>query len=130
MNDCIVAPVVARESGVAWRSVIFVLCLAVVASCGSGTSPEVGEGPDGTPDPVLVSGRAVFVDRCSSCHDADGSGTRNGPRLNRGRLLQVYPDPDKAVAVISDGRNRMPAFGGLLTTGEIDAVLRYINEVL
>lgn len=130
MNDCIVTLVVLRESGVAWRLVLFVLCWAVVASCGSGTSPEVVEGPDGTPDPVLVSGRAVFVDRCSSCHDSDGSGTGNGPRLNQGRLLQVYPDPDYAVAVVSEGRNRMPAFGGLLTTGEIDAVLRYINEIL
>ncbi len=90
----------------------------------------MGEGPEGTPDPVLVAGRAVYVDRCSSCHDADGSGTGDGPRLNRGRLLQAYSDPADAVAVVSEGRNRMPAFGGLLTADEIDAVLRYINEVL
>ena len=112
------------------RSVVVSLCLVLFAGCGSSTSPEVEGGPDGTPDPVLVAGRAVFVDRCSSCHDADGSGTGDGPRLNRGRLLQVYPDPGGAAAVVSDGRDRMPPFGGLLTAGEIDAVLRYINEVL
>lgn len=79
---------------------------------------------------MLVAGRVVFVDRCASCHDADGSGTGNGPRLNRGRLLQEYPDSGDAAAVVSEGKDRMPAFGGLLTAGEVDAVLRYINEVL
>lgn len=112
------------------RTVVIGLCLVLVAGCGSSTSPEVEKGPDGTPDPVLVAGRAVFVDRCSSCHDADGSGTGDGPGLNRGRLLRAYPDPGDAAAVVSDGRDRMPAFSGLLTAGEIDAVLRYINEVL
>ena len=72
----------------------------------------------------------MFVDRCSSCHGADGSGTRNGPGLNRGRLSRAYSDLSEAAAVVSDGRDRMPGFGGLLTEGEIDAVLRYISEVL
>lgn len=114
----------------ALRLVVATLCLALAAGCGSGSAPDVGVGPDGTSDPVLLAGRAVFVDRCVSCHDADGSGTGNGPRLNRGWLLQAYPDPGDAAAVVSEGRNRMPAFGGLLTIPEIDAVLRYINEVL
>lgn len=118
------------EAVIALRSVGLVLCLVVAAACGSGSSPEVEAGPGGTPDPVLVAGRAVFADRCSSCHGADGGGTRDGPRLNRGRLGQQYANPDDAVAVVSDGRQRMPAFGGLLTAAEIDAVLRYINEVL
>ena len=121
--------VAARKAVVVW-AVVLVLSSAVAAGCGSGTSPEVEAGPDGTPDPVLVAGRGVFVDRCSSCHAADGSGTRNGPSLNRGRLLQAYPDLSEAAAVVSDGRDRMPGFGGLLTAGEIDAVLRYINGVL
>ena len=79
---------------------------------------------------MLVAGRAVFINRCSSCHDADGSGTGDGPRLNRDRLVQAYTDLSDAAAVVSEGRDRMPAFGGLLTAGEIDAVLRYIIEVL
>lgn len=120
----------AREAGVAVRSALISFCLVLAAGCGAGSSPEVEEGPDGTPDPVLVAGRAIFVDRCSSCHDADGSGTGDGPRLNRGRVLEAYPEPGDAAAVVSEGRNRMPAFGGLLTAGEVDAVLRYINEVL
>ena len=123
-------PLVAARKAIVLRSIVLVLALAVAYGCGSASSPEVEAGPDGTPDPVLVAGRAVFVDRCSSCHDADGSGTGDGPRVNRGRLLEVYADPDDAVAVVSEGRNRMPGFDGLLNAGEIDAVLRYINEVL
>ena len=101
-----------------------------VAGCGRGGSPQVAVGPGGTPDPVLVAGRAVFADRCASCHDADGSGTGNGPRLNRGRLVQEYPSLDDAATVVSEGRGRMPGFGTLLSPNEIDAVLRYISEVL
>ena len=118
----------ARKAIVA-GSIALVVSLAV-ASCGSAASPEVGAGPEGTPDPALLVGRAVFVDRCASCHDADGSGTGNGPKLNQGRLSREYPDAQDALAVIANGRKRMPAFGGVLTTGEIEDVLRYINEVL
>lgn len=123
-------PLVAVRKAIVLRSIVLVLVLVVASGCGSDSSPEVEIGPNGTPDPVLVAGRAVFVDRCSSCHDADGSGTGDGPGLNRGRLFEAYADPDDAVAVVSEGRNRMPGFDGLLTAGEIDAVLRYINEVL
>lgn len=112
------------------RSALVFLCFALVAGCGSSTSPEVEVGPDGAADPVLVAGRAVYADRCSSCHDADGSGTGDGPRVNRGRLQVVFPDRGEAAVVVSEGRGRMPAFGGILTAGEIDAVLRYIREVL
>lgn len=123
-------PLVAIGKAIAYRSAALALLLAIAMGCGSASSPEVGEGPDGTPDPVLVAGRAVYIDRCSSCHDGDGSGTGNGPRLNRGRLVEAYPYPADAAAVVAEGKDRMPAFGGLLSAGEIDAVLRYINEVL
>ena len=106
------------------------LSSTLATGCGSDPSPEVEVGPDGTPDPVLVTGREVYVDRCSSCHDSDGSGTGNGPRLNRGRLLEAYAGSREVAAVVTEGRNRMPGFGSLLTTSEIDAVLRYINEIL
>ncbi len=104
--------------------------LAVAAGCGAGSPPEVAAGPEGTPEQVLVAGRAVYADRCASCHDGDGSGTSIGPRLNSGRLSQAYPDLADAASVVSEGRERMPGFGGVLTAGEIRAVLRYIAEVL
>ncbi len=117
--------------GLAWVVLVLGLVVGLVTvACGSTASPEVGAGSDGTPDPVLLAGRTIFVDRCSSCHGASGGGTRSGPRLNRGRLAQEYPDPDDAATVVLEGRNRMPPFGGLLTTDDVDAVLRYVREVL
>ena len=126
----IVAAVVLQKAGIAARSVLVCAFLVSVAACGSSISPEVGDGPDGTPDPVLLAGRLAFADRCASCHDADGSGTGDGPRVNGGRLQEVFSDRAEAAGVVAEGRGRMPAFGGILTAGEIDAVLRYIDEVL
>lgn len=111
-------------------SALLVAGLTVAAGCGSGSSPEVAAGPEGTPDQELLAGRAAYADRCASCHGGNGSGTSIGPRLNRGRLLEAYPNLDDAASVVSGGRSRMPGFRGLLTEGEIDAVLRYIAEVL
>ena len=119
-----------REAGIAWGSVLVSVCLVWAVGCASSAPPEVQGGPGGTPDPVLVAGRAVYADRCSSCHDADGSGTGNGPRLNQGRLSRAYPDLADAAVVVAGGRGRMPGFGGILSAGDVSAVLRYVNEVL
>ena len=131
----IVPTVAARKALVAARSGVLTACLLAVTlmgpvGCGSGTSPEVEAGPGNAPDPVLVQGRAVYVDRCVSCHGADGSGIRIGPRLNQGWLVQEYPNLEDAATVVAEGRDRMPAFEGALSAHEIDAVLRYIVEVL
>jgi len=104
--------------------------IVVVASCSSASAPEVTVGADGTTDAVLVTGREVFMDRCVACHDADGSGNTIGPRLNNGRLLDVYPTLEAAAVVVAEGKNRMPGFSSSLTPTEINAVLRYISEVL
>ncbi|WP_420637570.1 c-type cytochrome [Candidatus Poriferisocius sp.] len=111
-----------------WLAVVLGASLA--AGCGSGDSPEVAAGPEGTPDPVLVAGREVFIDRCASCHGAGGGGTGDGPGLDADRLREKYAAHDELAAVVAEGRNRMPGFAGLLTADEIAAVLRYVNEVL
>ncbi len=110
-------------------SVLLVGMLTTVG-CGTASSPEVSVGADGDIDAVLVAGRAVYMDRCVACHDADGSGNTIGPRLNNGRLLEAYPNLTAAAVVVAEGKNRMPGFSSSLAATEIDAVLRYISEVL
>lgn len=108
-------------------AVLFAL-VSVGAAC-AGEAPEVPVGPDGEPDPVLVTGRDIFSSRCANCHGTSGGGGQ-GPRLADGRVVENYPEIDEQIAVVANGRNQMPAFEGTLTPAEIEAVVRYTREVL
>jgi mono/diheme cytochrome c family protein len=76
-----------------------------------------------------VDGAAIFGDNCAGCHGGDGSGGI-GPRLAGGRVVAVYPDPADQIAVVTNGRGGMPAWGGKLTDEEIAAVVEYTRTVL
>ena len=47
-----------------------------------------------------------------------------------GESSTVYPDPADQVAVVTNGRGGMPAFGDKLTEEEIAAVVEYTRTVL
>ena len=104
------------------------LCAALVA-CSSAGVPEVPAGPDGKPDPVLVAGRQVYVERCANCHGDDGGGGR-GSRLSDGVTLARYPGIAEQIGVVADGVRAMPAFADVLTPEQIEAVTRFTREVL
>jgi mono/diheme cytochrome c family protein len=108
--------------------VVVVLLLAAVA-CSSGEAPKVPEGADGTADPVLVEGRDVWSSNCARCH-GDSGGGGSGPQLSDGKAEELYPDPADMDAVIAEGKDAMPSFGGSLTPEEIEAVTAYVREVL
>jgi len=76
-----------------------------------------------------TDGASLFGDNCAVCHGGDGSGGI-GPRLAGGRVVTVYPDPADEIAVVTNGRGGMPAFGERLTTDEIAAVVEYTRTVL
>ena len=68
---------------------------------------------------------SLYAERCAACHGSDRLGGQ-GPALlpeNLGRLTGT-----RAATVISQGRaaTQMPAFAGILTKGEIDALASYI----
>ncbi|RMH77630.1 MAG: cytochrome c [Actinomyces sp.] len=105
-----------------------VAVMLLAAACASAT-PEVPAGPDGEPDPVLVEGRQIYRNRCAGCHGGAGEGGR-GPRLGGGAVVEAYPDIADQVAVVTDGRGGMPAWGGVLDEAEIEAVVRFTREVL
>ncbi len=97
-------------------------------------------------DPVVALGRSVYVDHCASCHGADLEGQPNWRApLPNGRLPAPPHDEtghtwhhsdNELVTIIRDGmaalvpgyQSDMPAFGGVLTDGEIAAVLAFIKS--
>jgi mono/diheme cytochrome c family protein len=73
---------------------------------------------------VVLSGEAVYANRCAGCHGGDGSGGL-GPQLSGGRMVAEFPDIADQIAVITKGRGGMPGFGDKLSAAEIAAVAEY-----
>jgi len=75
-----------------------------------------------------IDGAAVFADNCARCHRTDGGGG-TGPPLADGAVVEAFPDIDDQIAVVTDGRGGMPAFGGDLSAEAIRAVVEYTRTL-
>jgi mono/diheme cytochrome c family protein len=117
------------------------LCMLLVAGCskpdapapapsgpppGGGMSGPTGMGGPGGPrggGPVAAnaSGAEIYQAKCG-CHGPDGKGKR-APALT-----DVSNDSDsKLIAIIHDGKDKMPAFGSQLSDDQIKKVVAYIK---
>jgi cytochrome c6 len=75
----------------------------------------------------------IFKTSCSLCHGPDGSGdTPTGKALKakdlRSDEVQKQSDAELA-AVISKGRNKMPAFGSKFSPDVINSLVAYIRQM-
>ena len=106
------------------------LTAILLSGCSTSATPEIPAGPDGEIDPELVVGRTVWSKHCSNCHGGAGQGGR-GKQLNSGEIFKLYPKNEALFQVISNGKGQsMPSFQTTLSSQEIDAVSRYIREIL
>ena len=80
-----------------------------------------------------TSGADIYKAKCQMCHAADGSG--NTPA---GKAMKAHPfdSPDvikmsdsELIAVVKNGKERMPAFGEKLTDAQIKNVVAYIRTL-
>ena len=79
------------------------------------------------------TGKSLFTSKCALCHGADASGdTAIGKNLKIKNLhspeVQGMSDADLKT-VITNGRNKMPAFKGKLTDPQIDQAVAYIRSL-
>lgn len=107
------------------RVVLVVQALAVLAALTFVVLLFANE-PDGEPANASP-GAAVFSASCAACHGADGGG---GTAPNLQKIATVYPDAADEIAVVTNGRSGMPAWGGRLTDAEIVAVVDYTRTGL
>ena len=90
-------------------------------------------------DPLLVRGRAIFLERCVSCHGPAGKG--DGP-LAKGltgpaprNLVEdrwKYGDrPEQVLRVLEEGVKdaQMPAWGGAYGPADLKAVAAYVYHL-
>ena len=79
------------------------------------------------------SGVDTYKSKCLMCHGADGLGATPA-----GKALKVisFKDPSAVkatdadlIAVVKNGRNKMPGYAGKLTDGQIKAVVAYVRTL-
>lgn len=79
------------------------------------------------------SGADTYKARCQMCHAADGSGSTPA-----GKAMKVVPfnSPDilkksdsDLIAIIKNGKGKMPSFDGKLTDAQIKGIVAYIRTL-
>lgn len=78
-----------------------------------------------------ADGAGDFKAKCAMCHGADGSGsTATGKALKVRDMgsADVQGQTDaQLTAIITDGRNKMPAYKGKLTDDQIKGLVAYVR---
>ena len=77
---------------------------------------------------ATYDGGVIFEANCQVCHGAAGRGG-SGPQLSNGRSVRDFPTVADEIALVTDGRAGMPAWGGRLNEGEIAAVVAYTRTL-
>ena len=78
-------------------------------------------------DETLILGKNIFLEKgnCATCHALNDAGSNAdiGPNLNL-----IKPDIGRVVIAVTNGAGVMPAYEGMLTPEEIEAVAVYVSE--
>jgi mono/diheme cytochrome c family protein len=74
-------------------------------------------------------GGKIFSANCARCHGAHGEGNL-GPQLAGGVVVNDFPNVADQVAVVTNGRGSMPAFGHRLTAAQIREVVDFTRTGL
>ena len=78
-------------------------------------------------DEILDLGKNIFLEKgnCATCHALNDAGSTAdiGPNLNL-----IKPDIGRIVMAVTNGIGVMPAYEGILTSEEIEAVALYVSE--
>ena len=78
-------------------------------------------------DELFLKGKEIFINagNCATCHSLKdaGSNAMVGPNLN-----QIRPDIGRVKNSVLNGIGVMPAYQGILSGEEIDAVSYYVSE--
>jgi len=75
----------------------------------------------------------IYVAKCQMCHGADGSADTPAGKALKARPVKS-PDFLKEsdadlIAIVKNGKNKMPAFAGKLTDAQIAEVIAYIHTL-
>lgn len=93
-----------------------ILFIAFMASCGE-SNPTT---PDGKPD-----GKALYEQNCSICHGDDG---KLGSAGSKDLSISTFTMEER-IQIITNGKNSMAPFKGVMDDSQIKAVAEYIESL-
>lgn len=100
------------------KSILFVAIASFVFACGGGNGSQVSEED-------LAKGKETFGKFCVACHGSTGDMALNGAKKFGESTLNL----DERVSVITNGRNMMTPYKGILTEAQIKEVAAYTIEL-
>ena len=111
------------------KAVVALLTLVIatgilVYSCGGSESGTNNDSVNGS-TPATVSGAQLYNDNCVVCHGQDGTAGMSGAT----DLSKSVLSHDNVVAVITNGRNAMRAFGSQFSKEEIEALAKHVESL-
>lgn len=86
-------------------------------------------------NPQQAAGRRIYDNYCDRCHAPYSSRGRQGPSMKGIFKKQYLPmsgmpaNDDRVSDVIKMGRNKMPAYGQVLSQQQIDDLLAYLHTL-
>ncbi len=95
------------------------------ARADTGALPDAAA-PIGDP----VRGGTLYTANCAACHGAEGRGMgggTNAPSLRTASVQQAEPFTLASIIREGQGEGQMPAFGAVLTAGDIDDVIAFVH---
>lgn len=81
----------------------------------------------GTVASAAPDGKAIYNQKCGSCHHVDGKGGGPFPALAGSKTVNAE-DPTPLITTLKNGKGMMPAWKSQLSNGEIAAVATYIRS--
>lgn len=72
-------------------------------------------------------GKAIYNQKCGSCHHVDGKGGGPFPALAGSKNVNAE-DPTTVIATVKNGKGAMPAWKSSLSNADIAAVATYIRS--
>jgi mono/diheme cytochrome c family protein len=78
------------------------------------------------------AGETLYKSKCAACHGADGTGSATGKKMGAHDFttaeLQGMSDMELST-IITNGKNKMPAYGKSLKADDIKGLVAYIRTL-
>ena len=105
------------------RIAFFLLIVGCVTGCSGNNEQQTGTTNDN--EDTKIAAKNLFEQKCVACHGNDGAAGIAGAAN-----LQTISIPDEQIIQsISNGKGNMPAFNGILSQDDINAVKDYVKSL-